>query len=253
MPTSRRMTLIDRLKTFSFPDGEFDWDLRRTYFALRLWVGGLGFLLPIILVCWGLAHEIAWSRMTSISAFYWLSAPNDPNPLLRDWLVGSLCAVGICLIVYEGYGRLENWLLNVAGAALVIIALRPMTWPSPNDNKLELNVHGIASVIFFVTVAATIWFCADDTLPDDLKEVRARWIRIYRVLAVAMLVVPFVAYLIARDHRWKIWVEAFGIWIFSAYWFLKTYEVSQVSKVEPMGGPAPKLKRLGGKLQRLAA
>jgi hypothetical protein len=247
------MTLFDRLKTLSFPDGEFDSDLRRTYFALRLWVGSLGFLLPFILVLAGLTHGIGWSRMTSISSFYWLSAPNAPDPLMRDWLVGSLCADGICLIIYEGYGRLENWLLNAAGVALVVVALRPMTWPSPNDNRLDFTVHGTAAFIFFMMIAATIWFCAGKTLPDDLKQVRARWLRIYRVLAIAIVAVPFIAFLLARDNQWKIWVEAFGVWIFSAYWFLKTYEVANVSKVEPIGGPVPKLRWIGGKLQRVVA
>jgi hypothetical protein len=39
------------------------------------------------------------------------------------------------------------------------------------------------------------------------------------------------------------------VWVFSAYWFAKTYELSRVSRVEPQSGPEPHAKRIGGELK----
>ncbi len=208
-------TLEDRLRNFSFPDGELDSDVRRTYVALRLWLGGIGFFLPIILVS-----------------------------------LGPLCAVGIALIIYKGYGRLENLLLNAAGGALIVVALEPMPWTTTGNDTGTFSVHGAAAVIFFMLIAATIWFCAGDTLLKGIDDrVRLRWLRTYRIFAIAMVVAPLIAFAISRQGQWRIWVEAFGIWVFSTYWFAKTYELSKVSEVEPTDKPDPKLKRVGGELR----
>jgi len=243
-------TLEDRLKRFSFPDGEFDNNVRRTYLALRLWVGGIGFCLPIVLVLWGLTREIPWHQMTSISAFYWLRTPTSDHPLLRDWFVGSLCAVGIALVIYKGYGLLENWLLNLAGLTLIVVALEPMPWSVTESTGGTFSVHGTAAVIFFLLIAATIWFCAGNTLHKGLDDqVRLRWLRIYKIFAIAMVAAPLVAFVVSKQGQWTIWVETLGIWIFSSYWFTKTYELLKVSEIEPMSKPAPKLKWVGGELR----
>jgi hypothetical protein len=242
--------LEDRLKRLSFPDGEFDNNVRRTYVALRLWVGGIGFFLPIILVFWGLTHDIPWHQMTSISAFYWLHTPTSDNPPLRDWFVGSLWAVGIALVIYRGYGLLENWLLNLAGLTLIVVALKPMAWSVTDSARSTFSVHGTATVVFFLLIAATIWFCAANTLHKGLDDqVRLRWLRIYKIFAIAMLAAPLVAFVVSKQGQWAIWVETLGIWIFSSYWFTKTYELLKVSEVEAMGKPPPKLKWVGGELR----
>ncbi len=237
--------LGDRLKRLSFPDTEFDTDVRHTYFALRCGLGGIGALLPIVLVGWGRICGIPSGRMSALSAFYWLQV--GAHAPLRDWFVSSLATVGICLIVYGGYGRLENWLLNVAGAAIIVVALNPMAWPPLYAPGLP--VHETAAFVFFGLIAATVWFCAGNTLLEDLQQVRARWLRIYRVFAIAMAAAPLAAFLLARKDQRIIWIEALGVWVFSAYWIVKTYELSRVSRVEPPSGPAPRLRWVGGTLK----
>ena len=242
--------IVDAMKALTRVPEQFDLDLRHTYFALRLAAGILGLLLPLVLVGWGLAHDVAWDRMGSLSAFYWLSQspPADSNALLRNWLVGSLVAVGVCLIIYRGYGSLENRLLNFAGLAACAVAFKPMPWPQSHEDKL--HIHDTAAIIFFLLIAATIWFCARDTLAAIADaRVRARWAMIYKILAIAMLAVPLAGYLLAaRDHQ-TIWIEALGVWVFSAYWFVKTHELSSVSMIEPSKGPVPRVSRVNGTLQ----
>ncbi len=232
-------TFNERLKHLSFPDAELDSDVRQTFLKLRRSVGFLGLFLPVILISWGLSRNIDWSDMTSLSAFYWLPPPGT-HALRRDWLVGSLAAIGICLIVYRGYGPLENWLLNLSGVAIILVALNPTAWPA-----LHLDPHR------FMLIAATIWFCAGATLSQAPPGSRARWERRYRLCAIAMAVAPLAAYVLARESQRIIWAEIAGVWVFSGYWFLKTREVSTVSMVEPRGGTFPRLRWANGVLERI--
>jgi hypothetical protein len=242
--------IVDTVKALTRVPAQFDFDLRHTYFALRMAAGLLGLFLPLVLVGWGITHSVDWNRMGSLSAFYWLSQspPADSNALLRNWFVGSLVAVGACLMIYRGYGRLEDWLLNSAGVAAVVVAFNPMPWPQQHEDTL--HVHYSAAIVFFLLIAATIWFCARDTLAaiSDAR-VRARWAVIYKVFAIAMLAVPPAGYLLAHGAHQTIWVEALGVWVFSAYWFVKTHELSRVSMIEPSKGPAPRVRRVNGALE----
>ncbi|MGA7541209.1 MAG: hypothetical protein WBW93_20805 [Steroidobacteraceae bacterium] len=245
-------TLVDRLRHVTGAKGEFEVDVRSTYFQLRMAAGLIGALLPFVLVGWGLLHDVPWNRMSSLSSFYWLSLtpPIDSNALLRNWFVGSLIAVGCCLIVYQGYGRLEDWLLNFAGLAAIIMGLDPMPWPGRHTDPL--NVHYLSALTFFLLIGATIWFCARDTLAQvHDPRVRRRWDRLYRILAVAMIAAPLAAFLLARKDQRTIWVEALGVWVFSSFWFSKTYELSRVSEIEPAAGPAPTVRRIAGRLMVL--
>lgn len=255
-------TVVHRPPFLERMEGEFDLDIRHTYFALRTAAGLIALLLPLVLVGWGLAHDVKWGDMNSLSRFYWLSliAPLDANALLRSWFVGSLIAVGVCLVIYRGYGNLENWLLNFAGFAAVLVALNPMQWPPLHASDPvpfaplhadAFRVHPIAAITFFLLIAATIWFCARDTLVAvSNPTVRALWSWIYRVFAMAMVVVPLVTFvLVEKDPHRTISIEWAGVWVFSAYWFFKTYELSRVSMVEPPQGPRPQVRRVGGRLE----
>jgi len=69
------------------------------------------------------------------------------------------------------------------------------------------------------------------------------------MLASAMAIAPLAAWLLARKNERTLWAEVTGVWVFSAYWFVKTYELARVSNIEPVSGPAPRLRRVAGKIQ----
>ena len=85
-----------------------------SYLTLRKAIGLIGILLPVVLagVYMLLASKIIFQA--SISAYYYTS--------MRNVLVGALCAIGVFLFAYRGYGWQDNLCTNAAGAFAVGVA-----------------------------------------------------------------------------------------------------------------------------------
>ena len=96
----------------------------RSYLWLRLAIGAIGLVLPIMLV--GIVDVFEGNNPAtrgSFSAYYWTGA--------RDFFVSSLCVIGVFLIGYkfrEGTGTAakESRISTVAGIAAIVVA-----WSTP--------------------------------------------------------------------------------------------------------------------------
>lgn len=92
--------------------------------AMRLWIGALGILLPLLTGLLGPLGELC--LRTSISAYYFSS-----DPFLHGIFIGTLVGMGFFLIAYVGYppGRGEcltdDILCSFAGWMAIAIALFP--------------------------------------------------------------------------------------------------------------------------------
>ena len=156
---------------------------------------------------------------------------------MRPWFVGILFAVGVILYLYKGYSRQENWFLNFAGLFAIGIATFPMEWECGEKRGFPvecewLTAHGTCAVLLFFCIAWVCIRCASDTLhlfKDKGRERRYRkW---YRFIGVLMLCFPLIALVLTVmfDRRFESYAfiaEAVGIWIFAAYWLLKSRELS---------------------------
>ena len=100
--------------------------ISKTYFLLRAGLGGLAFFFPVLLLLFG--HGLNIPLPTELSAYYWLSESHSAlrQVPLRGLFVGVLWAIGCFLILYKGFSRAENRLLNIAGFAALIVAIFPM-------------------------------------------------------------------------------------------------------------------------------
>jgi hypothetical protein len=197
----------------------------QTYLFLRVGIAGLAFAFPIILwvgayrtlteygecVEQPLFHGLA----DSMSAYYYCG-----DGVMRDWFVGILWAVGVFLILYQGYTVLENVLLDGAGFFAIGIALLPM--------QERPDLHYICAIAFFACIAAVCVFCAPSTLAH-LPVTDRRWYkRWYRGIAAAMLVSIATAYALKGSFsEYKFMAEFCGVYSFAAYWFLKSLEISR--------------------------
>ena len=119
-----------------------------SYVSLRLGLGVLVMLLPPVLPVGGLI--IKESRIeSSVSAYY--------HTPMGDVFVGTLCAIGVFLIAYKGYGRIDNWLGTFAGAFVIGVALFPTDHTGASHIAENVGrIHISFAILFF---AATAIFC----------------------------------------------------------------------------------------------
>lgn len=210
-------------------------NISASYFLLRRGLALLALALPILLWLGG-----GWDHLQgSISAYYHYSAAGDLNygaGTVRDVLVGILWAAGAFLFFYKGYSWQEDWALNVAGVAAVCLALFPMDWPSDDSAQPSLVsiVHSISAVLLFLAMAYVCLFRSGDTVGLMKDEERQRvFKRRYVVLGTLMIVIPLTVVLLhylvpgpADTSPLVFAIEVAGIYVFAAYWLVKSHEIS---------------------------
>src|SRR5277367_3747671 len=88
-----------------------------SYRQLRLYVGLIGVLLPVVLV---IANWIdGYGIQPSLSGYYYTP--------MRNIFVGALWGIGVFLVAYNGYDREDGVITNIAGASAIAISLFPTT------------------------------------------------------------------------------------------------------------------------------
>lgn len=208
-----------------------------TYFSSRVGIAIVGILFPLIL--WLVGLKLGVELQGSISAYY--------HTPMRDVFVGSLFAIGAFLYLYKGYSKKEDIVLDFAGIFALCIALLPTSAVT----KLVCNtftapyLHGIFAILFFVLISYVCICGASDTLEGIKNESRKRFYKnLYRVLGGLMIFLPLLSALLLNllDQTQSIvfFVELAGVWVFSAYWIVKSFEIneSQLETEEKVFGDA---------------
>lgn len=185
----------------------------------------------------------------SISAYYWTPDPE------RNFFVGVLCAVGIFLLLYKGYTLLEDRVLDLAGISAVGIAFFPMERGSDCVSS-GITVHGVFAVTFFACIFFICIFMSNHSL-EDIADPRRRsaFRQAYRICASIMIgsiVLAVASHLLPQGYSLMLcesgalfWLEALGVWSFSAFWYIKTRELDPSHSWIPFrrnreaGTPAP--------------
>lgn len=201
----------------------------KTYKMLRLGLAILAFGLPPLLSIGGyLLGDLPLAD--SMSAYYHAPGPYGQG-VMRNEFVGVLFAVSGLLLIYQGFSKLEDYALNLAGILVLGVAVFPMDWPSTTGH-VNFSLHGACAVLFFVSIAYVCIWRAGDTLPlvKD-QSVRAGYERAYRYLGWAMVILPFVAWalssILSSYTSAIFFVEASGIYVFATYWVVKSREASR--------------------------
>lgn len=194
-----------------------------TYTNLRIGIAIIGAALPILLWPFG-ALIGASDLLASMSAYY--------HTDLRDIFVGALVSVGVFLYLYKGYGTKENWALNLAGVCAIGVAMVATAAPDAPSTTWT-RMHGTFAVALFLCIAYVAIFRAADTLSlleDDQQIQKLR--RTYRILGIGLIVSPLLAVILTytveprgRGRTIVFFVEAVAVWIFSAYWLVKSLEL----------------------------
>jgi hypothetical protein len=200
----------------------------RSYLLLSLGMGTVAFSLPILLLMTG-----GYDGHYSISFFYHVSE------LCRNILVGCLCATGVFLFLFHGLSSLENWLLNIAGVGAVSVALNPMASEQcPVGESAGVSIHAFSAIVFFLCLAVVAVGLSKGRIRFIKSDAKRRFFTVaYNTAGLLMIAMPAMvaaAHFLGRqtcESHWIFWIECTGIWAFSAYWFLKTYEYRVLLKV----------------------
>ncbi|MDR5726805.1 MAG: hypothetical protein RB191_04985 [Terriglobia bacterium] len=235
--------------------------IKATYFSLRVTLAVIAFVFPFLL-WFGARVSRGIHLRDSMSAYYWAApgqmcscgedatghclkkkevktalvensttATSLNAGTMRNYFVGLMFAIGFILYVYKGYTNRENIALNFAGVMAVCVALFPMPW---DCERHPVTVHGACAILFFLAIAYVSAFCADATLVLLVgeEELQQRFRRIYRWLAIFMLISPLLAYgfswITEQNDSFIYWAEVFGIYAFATYWVVKIKEISMI-------------------------
>ncbi|MBB4688960.1 DUF998 domain-containing protein [Amycolatopsis jiangsuensis] len=192
----------------------------RSYLFLRRAIGVLGIALPIVVIAGKQLLE-GGDLLGSLSSYYYSD--------LRNVFVGILCAIGVFLISYRGYGVLDDVAGNIAAVAAIGVALFPTTPASPTPGQHAIGIaHLVFATIFFLTLA---FFCLflftkiDGAAPSRRKTSRNVVYRVCGIVMLASLVLivvigQFFADATAAWHP-TLWLESLAVVAFGAAWLVK--------------------------------
>jgi hypothetical protein len=193
-----------------------------SYLGLRKAIGVIGILLPFVLVL-GKIILSGPGVQGSISAYYYT--------VMGDVFVGSLCAIGVFLISYRGYEKVDE----IAGKLAALFAIGTAIFPtSPADpTSLQLfiaKLHLVFALGLFMTLAFFALKLFRKTNPNKPPTVQKQTRNvIYTICGWGILICIFLIILtgfLPVDSQilgWKpvFWLESAAIVLFGISWFVK--------------------------------
>jgi hypothetical protein len=112
----------------------------KSYKQLRQAVGYIGIALPVVIIIGGLILQHCFELQGSISKYY--------HTIMRNYFVGSLCAVALFLWFYRGYDKDPKDKFdigdNLAGNLAALFALGVAFFPcriEANDNHTMYYIN----------------------------------------------------------------------------------------------------------------
>ncbi len=197
------------------------------YKELRVTVGLLGMLMPLILYLGG---RVIFGKVLqeSISAYY--------HTGMRDVMVGILFSLGVFLFTYKGYGRADD----IAGDLACFFAIGTALFPTLRSGetgevyKLISIVHHIFAASFLLTLTyfCLALFTKSKHKPDDMSNMKKLRNKIYRIcggvmlLSILLIAVYFATF--GAEGRFLgitnpiFWFETLAIFAFGFSWFVKS-------------------------------
>jgi len=202
-----------------------------SYVLLRVLIGVIAVLLPfvLILVNWAVGHGF----QPSMSGYYYTA--------MRDTFVGSLCAIGVFLVSYDGYDLADRVVTDAAGLCTICIAFFPTTpgYQPTARQALIGDLHLTFACAAFVLLSLMAFrFAKRQPTPPGLTwwrrvkyafgftglgDSRApRWERFaYRVSGALILACVIVIYPLSAVKYSLLVLETIMLVAFGLSWFVK--------------------------------
>ena len=195
-----------------------------SYLTLRKLFGILGVLLPFVMVLGGFIF-FQETVQKSISSYYYTG--------MRDVFVGILCAMGVFLISYHGYGRVDSIAGKLGGLFALGIAFFPTTPEAHASSTARIigMVHYASAALFFLTIAYFSLFLFTKTNPEKEPTLRKKQRNmVYRISGWTILVcLALIAIngfsgdgsVIPEEFHPVFWLETIANLAFGISWIVK--------------------------------
>ncbi len=193
-----------------------------SYLGLRKAIGIIGLALPFVLALGKVIFDGSGIE-GSMSAYYYT--------VMRDVFVGSLCAIGVFLLAYRGYGIVDS----VAGKIAAVAAVGTSWFPtspgySATPHQVMIgNWHAFFAATLFLTMAFFSLFLFRKTNkknPTAMKRIRNAIYLICGMGIIACVGLAFILNTLPSDspvftYSPLFWLEAAAIIFFGISWFVK--------------------------------
>jgi hypothetical protein len=207
----------------------------RSFLIMRVLVGLLAFLLPLVLV---LVDWLAFSGdpapRDSLSAYYYSG--------VRELFVGALCATAVFLFSYKvSEISLDNTMSWLAGLGALLVALFPTGRPSDDialtplqDRLSECAVqvlHFGGAALFIGSLGVITYYFGQREGKQDARPGRpspAFWRRFHHActIAIGVAVAWIIVTKLAKWPRTSLLIgEWAAVWAFGISWFAKGAEI----------------------------
>jgi hypothetical protein len=198
-----------------------------SYLLLRKAIGIIGLLLPIVCLVDNAAFTSA--RLPDSLSYYYYTP-------MRNFFVGSLCLLGVFLLLHDVGVRADRWISNVAGASMLGVAFCPAAPPVPRVTTTEDvvgNLHFVFAVIAFAALGVMTWRFGQAGSDGPGSPAPSRGATIfYRVCAGLLLgfaAISGLANLLPGSVKGATLAvfdfEALSIFTFGVSWFVKGIDV----------------------------
>lgn len=207
-----------------------------TFRELRQAVGWLGILLPFVLAIM-LYVFTSCSIQDSISQYYYTR--------MGSYLTGTLCAVGLFLIIYKGYpGENDSKLCNFAGLCAFGVAFIPMQLNASDVPCPECIVyftkgdhwwrlfHFVSAGLLFTTMAYLSYFKFTKSYKEVISKSEKKYKRniIYRIcgIIIFLCIIVMLVYSIIKGIKPELkvysltfFLESIMLMSFGIAWLVK--------------------------------
>jgi len=200
-----------------------------TLLTMRRIIGILGMSLPFIVVVGGFLQN-GFTVQSSISSYYYTN--------MRDIFIGVICIVGLYLISYRGYERIDDVVTNISGSLAFGVVVFP-TSQTPVGSKrvgvflLSQNVsqilHLTCASLLFLSLAFISIFLFTRTgqgspTPEKLKRNRvyvgSGVVMVISIVCMVMFVVFLEKTSLSRIDPLLV-LEAVALTAFGVSWLVK--------------------------------
>lgn len=188
----------------------------RTFITTRTIVGILAISMPFLMLLGSLV--MGFPVMPSISHYYYTP--------MGTVFTGILFAVGLFLVTYKGYGRLDDLSTNLAGVCCFGVALFPTRKPTYSIYNITFPAltpylhYAFAALLFTALAFISIFIFANDGDKNN-------WIHLICgiLIIICIALVPFAGA--------TLYLETIALCSFGASWLIE-YKKSNINTVNSL-------------------